>query len=116
MADLFFLKEAASDYARISNELQRLSETPLLISADFERGTGMRVTDGVLFPNNMAIGATRNYELAYKMGFEIRSHANPEHSVSNRTMPPYATLTITPGSPLSMSGLSARPGTCFRNV
>ncbi len=66
-----FFKGSCSEYAKLSNKLQGFSETPLLISADFERGTGMRVTDAVLFPNNMAIGATRNYELAYKMGLEI---------------------------------------------
>jgi beta-N-acetylhexosaminidase len=66
-----FFKGSVSEYVSLSNKLQGFSDTPLLISADFERGTGMRVTDGVLFPNNMAIGATRNYELAYKMGLEI---------------------------------------------
>jgi beta-N-acetylhexosaminidase len=66
-----FFKGSASGYAGLSNKLQGLSETPLLMSADFERGTGMRVTDGTLFPNNMAIGATNNPELAYKMGLSI---------------------------------------------
>jgi beta-N-acetylhexosaminidase len=66
-----FFKGSSSDYARLSNALQQFSETPLLISSDFERGTGMRVTDGMLFPNNMAIGATGNYDLSYKMGLEI---------------------------------------------
>jgi len=66
-----FFKGSALGYAGLSNKLQGLSETPLLISADFERGTGMRVTDGTLFPNNMAIGATNNPELAYKMGLSI---------------------------------------------
>lgn len=66
-----FFKGTASGYAGLTNKLQNLSETPLLLSADFERGTGMRVTDGTLFPNNMAIGATNNPELAYKMGLII---------------------------------------------
>jgi beta-N-acetylhexosaminidase len=66
-----FFKGNASQYAHLSNYLQNLSETPLLISADFERGTGMRVTDGTLFPNNMAIGAAGNYDLAYQMGKSI---------------------------------------------
>ena len=66
-----FFKGTSSGYASLSNKLQALSETPLLISADFERGTGMRVTDGTLFPNNMAVGAANNPELAYKMGFSI---------------------------------------------
>ena len=47
----------------------------MLISADFERGTGMRVTDGTLFPNNMAIGATDNTDLAYNMGLIIGSES-----------------------------------------
>jgi beta-N-acetylhexosaminidase len=66
-----FFKGNSLDYVRISNKLQSYSETPLLISADFERGTKMRVTDGALFPNNMAIGATNNPDLCYKMGLEI---------------------------------------------
>ncbi len=66
-----FFKGSSGDYVRISNRLQSYSETPLLISADFERGTKMRVTDGALFPNNMAIGAANNPELCYKMGLEV---------------------------------------------
>ena len=68
-----FFKGTSAGYSELSNKLQRFSETPLLISADFERGTGMRVTDGTLFPNNMAIGAANNTELAYKMGLSIAS-------------------------------------------
>ncbi len=68
-----FFKGTSAGYSELSNKLQRFSETPLLISADFERGTGMRVTDGTLFPNNMAIGAANNPELAYKMGLIIAS-------------------------------------------
>lgn len=66
-----FFKGSSADYVRISNKLQSHSETPLLIGADFERGTKMRVTDGALYPNNMAIGAANNPDLAYKMGLEI---------------------------------------------
>lgn len=66
-----FFKGSTSDYAKLSNKLQSLSEVPLLISADFERGIKMRVTDGVLFPNAMAIGAADNKELCYKVGLEI---------------------------------------------
>ena len=66
-----FFKGSSIDYAKLSNKLQSFSETPLLISADFERGTKMRVTDGAMFPNNMAIGATNNTDLSYKMGLEV---------------------------------------------
>lgn len=66
-----FFKGSMNDYVRVSNALQSYSETPLLLSADFERGIKMRVTDGAIFPNNMAIGATDNPELSYKMGKEV---------------------------------------------
>jgi beta-glucosidase-like glycosyl hydrolase len=68
---VIFFKGKALEEARLINKLQTMSETPLLISQDFERGTAMRLDDGSLYPNNMAIGATRNPELAYKMGLRI---------------------------------------------
>ncbi len=66
-----FFKGNSFQEAELINDLQSISETPLLISADFERGTKMRLLDGSLFPNNMALGATRDKELAYKMGLMI---------------------------------------------
>lgn len=66
-----FFKGTSTGFAKLSNKLQSLSKTPLLISSDFERGPGMRVTDCTVFPNNMAVGATRNSKLAYNMGFMI---------------------------------------------
>jgi len=66
-----FFKGNSIQEAGMINNLQALSETPLLISADFERGTKMRLDDGSLFPSNMALGATRNPELAYLMGLQI---------------------------------------------
>lgn len=68
---LIFFKGNSMQEAELINKLQTLSETPLLISADFERGTKMRLDDGSLFPSNMALGATRNPELAYQMGLQI---------------------------------------------
>jgi beta-glucosidase-like glycosyl hydrolase len=66
-----FFKGNSIQEAELINDLQSMSGTPLLISADFERGTKMRLDDGSLFPNNMAIGAARNPQLAYKMGLMI---------------------------------------------
>lgn len=68
---LIFFKGNSVQAGDMINKFQTLSETPLLISADFERGTKMRFDDGSLFPNNMALGATRNPELAYEMGLQI---------------------------------------------
>ena len=50
------------------NRMQQLARRPLLISADFEAGTGMRLDDTVDFPWNMAVGATGNPEYARRQG------------------------------------------------
>lgn len=68
---VIFFKGNSIQEAELINDLQSQSETPLLISADFERGTKMRLDDGSLFPSNMGIGATRNPDLAYRMGLQI---------------------------------------------
>lgn len=54
--------------AAITNELQRRAKVPLLIGADFESGTGMRLDEGTSFPSPMAIGATGDPKLAYAAG------------------------------------------------
>jgi beta-N-acetylhexosaminidase len=52
----------------MTNELQRLAKIPLLVGADFESGTGMRLDEGTSFPSAMAIGATGDPKLAYAAG------------------------------------------------
>jgi beta-N-acetylhexosaminidase len=54
--------------AVIMNALQAHSKLPLLIGADFESGTGMRLDEGTNFPSAMAIGATGEPKLAYTAG------------------------------------------------
>ncbi len=50
------------------NRMQRLARRPLLISADFEAGVGMRFDDTINFPWNMAVGATGEPEFARRQG------------------------------------------------
>ena len=54
--------------AVLTNELQRRAKVPLLIGADFESGTRMRLDGGTSFPSAMAIGATGDPKLAYTAG------------------------------------------------
>jgi beta-N-acetylhexosaminidase len=54
--------------AILANELQNRSITPLLIGADFESGTAMRLEEGTSFPSAMAIAATGDPRLAYTAG------------------------------------------------
>lgn len=58
-----------------SNKLQLLAKTPLLITVDFEWGSGMRIGQGTIFPRAMAVGATRDTTLAYRMGRAIAAEA-----------------------------------------
>ncbi len=52
----------------LTNELQRRAKVPLLIGADFESGTRMRLNEGTAFPSAMAVGATNDPKLAYTIG------------------------------------------------
>jgi beta-N-acetylhexosaminidase len=54
--------------AVVTNELQRRAKIPLLVGADFEAGTGMRLDEGTSFPSAMAIAATGDPKLAYAAG------------------------------------------------
>ncbi|RMD50677.1 MAG: hypothetical protein D6830_02150, partial [Ignavibacteria bacterium] len=63
-----FLSGTTDNLIRTTNKLQSLAEIPLLISADFERGPGMRLEDLVEFPSNMALGAADNPEYTYLVG------------------------------------------------
>lgn len=54
--------------ADMINELQKFSKIPMLISADFENGIGMRMKAANSFPHSMAVGATGNSEFAYETG------------------------------------------------
>lgn len=54
--------------AVLANELQSHAKIPLLIGADFERGTAMRLDEGTSFPYAMAVAATGSPQDAYTMG------------------------------------------------
>ncbi len=49
-------------------EFQHWADVPLLVAADYERGTGQWLSGGTLFPTNMAVAATGNPELAFQQG------------------------------------------------
>jgi beta-N-acetylhexosaminidase len=49
-------------------ELQDLSEMPLLFGSDLERGAGQQFAGATDFPHGMALGAARDPDLAYQQG------------------------------------------------
>jgi beta-N-acetylhexosaminidase len=54
--------------AVLANDLQKRASIPLLVAADFERGTAMRLEEGTSFPHAMAVAATGRPADAYAMG------------------------------------------------
>jgi beta-glucosidase-like glycosyl hydrolase/CubicO group peptidase (beta-lactamase class C family) len=61
-------KSQAYPTAVLNNQLQSKSKLPLLIGADFERGSAMRLDEGTSFPTQMAIAASGDPRDAYTMG------------------------------------------------
>jgi len=124
---VIFFRGNSVQQAELTNKLQSLSEIPLLISADYERGTKMRLDDGSLFPSNMALGAARNPELAYKMGLQIAKeckaigvHQNysPVMDVNNNSLNPIINVRSFGEDPelVSMMGINMIKGLQDGNI
>lgn len=84
--------------AIIINKLQELADVPLLISADFERGLAMRTRRTTAFPEAMALAATRNPELAYRMGRIVAAEARALGVHQN--LAPVADINVHPENPV----------------
>jgi beta-N-acetylhexosaminidase len=84
--------------AVIANELQRHAKIPLLIAADFEYGTRMRLEEGTAVPAPMAIAAAGDPELAYEAGkiTALEARASGVHWV----FAPVADLNNNPDNPI----------------
>src|SRR6266576_3053601 len=65
---LGIVKSQAYPTAVLNNQLQAKSKLPLLVGADFERGTAMRLDEGTSFPTAMALAAGGDPKDAYVMG------------------------------------------------
>jgi len=61
--------------AALLNRLQKASKVPLLVGADFERGTSMRVTSTTAWPYSMAFAAAKDLEGVKYEGAETAREA-----------------------------------------
>jgi beta-glucosidase-like glycosyl hydrolase/CubicO group peptidase (beta-lactamase class C family) len=84
--------------AALANQLQRRAKIPLLVAADFERGTSMRLEEGTSFPYAMAVAATGNPQDAYTMGriTALEARAVGVHWI----FAPVADVNINPENPI----------------
>jgi beta-glucosidase-like glycosyl hydrolase/CubicO group peptidase (beta-lactamase class C family) len=81
-----------------ANKLQKLSDVPLLISSDLERGPGFRVDETTMLPRAMALGATRDTRLAYEAGYltAVEGRALGVH----QNYAPVADVNVNPKNPV----------------
>ena len=71
LGGLIFFQGTAPVQARLTNEYQSLSKTPLFIGMDAEWGLGMRLENTTSFPKQITLGAIKDNSLIEKMGEEI---------------------------------------------
>ena len=84
--------------AVLTNSLQQITEVPLLVAADLEKGLGNQLDGGTLFPPLMSVGATGSEELAYAMG---RITAQEARAVGiHMTYAPVADVNSNPENPI----------------
>ncbi len=57
--------------ALMTNHLQSKSKVPLLIAMDAEWGLGMRLDSVISYPKQISLGAIRDNEILYQMGYHI---------------------------------------------
>ena len=68
-------KGRAEDARVLIDSLNRWATVPLLLSADFENGPGMRLEGALELPSMMALAATRSTDLAYRAGKAVAEEA-----------------------------------------
>lgn len=73
---LIFMQGTPEAQAKQTNKYQRTSKVPLLIGMDAEWGLGMRLTGVRDLPRQMMIGATRDSNLAYRLGTAVAYQCN----------------------------------------
>jgi beta-N-acetylhexosaminidase len=73
LGGLIFFQGTAPEQARLTNDYQSMSKTPLMIGMDAEWGLGMRLDYTVSYPKQITLGAIENNQLIEDMGFEIGS-------------------------------------------
>ncbi len=101
--------------AAVLNELQQRARIPLLVGADFETGTAMRISEGTSLPHAMAIAATGDARDAYAAG---RITAIEARAVGvNWIYAPVADLNNNPANPIiNIRSYGERPETVSRFV
>lgn len=69
---LCFFQGTPTQQAELTRLYQKMSDIPLIVAMDAEWGLGMRFKDSAIsYPRQMTLGAIKDKELIYKMGYQI---------------------------------------------
>ena len=71
---IIYSKGTAEAQIKLDNNLQSLSQVPLLIGMDAEWGLSMRLDETYAFPWNMTLGAVSDEKLIEQTGYQIGEH------------------------------------------
>lgn len=83
---------------KLSNALQEISKTPLLIAMDAEWGLAMRLDSTYAFPWNTTLGAIGDSAVLEQVGYQIGKHARRMGVHLN--FAPVADVNINPNNPI----------------
>lgn len=72
---IIFSKGTAEKQVKLTNEFQKIAETPLLIGMDAEWGLAMRLENSFAFPYNMTLGAINDNNLVFDVAKQIAQHS-----------------------------------------
>jgi len=68
---LVFFKGGPVSQLNLTNQWQKIAQTPMLISMDAEWGLSMRLDSTISFPRQVTLGAITNERLIYELGLEM---------------------------------------------
>ncbi|NQU88430.1 MAG: serine hydrolase [Mariniphaga sp.] len=68
---ILIMQGSPFETTKLINELQEVSNIPLLIATDGETGLGFRIDSTITYPRAQALGAINNAQILYRMGTDI---------------------------------------------
>jgi beta-glucosidase-like glycosyl hydrolase/CubicO group peptidase (beta-lactamase class C family) len=95
---VIFMQGGPVAQAKISNQLQKISDIPLLIAIDAETGLKFRLDSTLDYPVQMALGAITDDTLIYRMGYEIGKQCRLLGIHMN--MAPVSDINVNPENPV----------------
>ena len=95
---LIMMQGEVYEAAALINRMQALASVPLLVASDLEGGAAMRIRRSTRFPEAMALAATRDTSLAFRMGAALGREARAMGIF--QVFAPVADVNVNPANPV----------------